>query len=326
MARGATGIPKAGVTVLKKSDLLATLLAIDREPAARDRVLALETAFRRKISTHTESLLPAESDFRKFNTSPFVLLIHAFHKGYSHVHQIERDILPAKQFSSMETSAGRMVEEVALPVYGWECVPSEMHTPNSALDGRKPGSVPFAVATLKSGPRCLNDEMSENFADAVISHASAWAKSAGVRELDFTYGVLYGTAKQSNKKDWHILRNLRDKVPKTPKGRVLLSPDNRWDCRCVIGGTQVNAAVRIGSDWWAHLGGPTCLVEVLASLIRACVMPASETRNREAFVIGDLEQIVDMAVVPHTYNVSLLQRSQLSWLFLMACHFCDQLD
>lgn len=326
MARGASGIPKAKATVLKKDDLLATLQTIDRDPAARARVLELETAFRRKISTHIESLLPAESDFRKFNTSPFVLLIHAFHKRYSHVHQIERDILPAKQFSSMETSAGRMVEEVALPVYGWECVPSEMHTPNSALDGRKPGSVPFAVATLKSGPRCLNDEMSENFADAVISHASYWASSAGVRELDFTYGVLYGTARQSNKKDWHILRNLRDKVPHTPRGRVLLSPDNRWDCRCVIRGVRVNAAVRIGSDWWAHLGGPTCLVEVLSSLIRACVLPAAEARNRDAFVIGDLGQIVDMTVVPSDYNVSLLQRSQLSWLFLMACHFCDQLD
>ncbi len=182
------------------------------------------------------------------------------------------------------------------------------------------------MATLKSGPRCLNDEMSENFADAVISHAASWASTAGARELDFTYGVFYGTAKQSNKKDWHILRNLRDKVPHTPRGRVLLSPDNRWDCRCVIRGVRVNAAVRIGSDWWAHLGGPTCLVEVLSSLIRACVLPAAEARNRGAFVVGDLGQIVDMTVVSSDYNVSLLQRSQLSWLFLMACHFCDQLE
>lgn len=326
MARAASGIPRAKATVLKKSDLLATLLAVDRDPAARARVLAMETEFRGRISTHTESLLPAESDFRKFNTSPFVLLIHAFNKCYSHVHQIERDILPAKQFSSMETSAGRMVEEVALPIYGWESVPSEMHTSNSALDGRKPGSVPFAVATLKSGPRCLNDEMSENFADAVLNHASSWASSAGLCELDFTYGVLYGTPKRSNKKDWHILRNLRDKTPKIPRGRVLLSPDNRWDCQISLRGIKVNAAVRIGLDWWAHLGGPTCLVEVLSSLIRACVLPASESRSRAAYVIRDLEQIVDMTIVPSGYNVSLLQRSQLSWLFLMACHFCDQLE
>jgi hypothetical protein len=64
----------------------------------------------------------------------------------------------------------------------------------------------------------------------------------------------------------------------------------------------------------------------MSSLIRACVLPAAEARNRDAFVIGDLGQIVDMTPVSSDYNVSLLQRSQLSWLFLMACHFCDQLE
>jgi hypothetical protein len=311
---------------MAKHGLLDTLLAIDRSGPTRQRVLALETAFRAKIATHTNALLPAGSDFRKFNTSPFVLLIHAFHKGYAHVHQIEHDILPAKQFSSMETSAGRMVEEVALPLYGWECVPSEMHTPNSALDGRRPGSSPFGLATLKSGPRCLNDEMSENFADAILLHAPAWAWEAGVREIDFTYGVLYGTTRQSNKKDWHILRHLRDKVPQQPRGRVLVSPDGKWGGRFAIGGIRVNATVRIGADWWAHLGGPTCLVEILTALIRSCVVPAADTPNHGNFGIRDLEQIVDTSLVPANYNVSLLQRGQLPWLFLMACHFCDRLE
>ena len=326
MSRGTIGIPKAGLTTLTKSELLRSLSKIDDNPASRQRVLELETAFRRKITTHTDSLLPAESHFRRFNTNPFVLLIHAFYKGYSHVHEIERDILPAKQFSSMETSAGRMVEEVALPIYGWECVPSGMHSANSALDGRKPGSSPYRVATLKSGPRCLNDEMSENFADAVINHASAWAAEVRRKEIDFTYGVLYGTQKQSNKKDWHILRNLRDKVPKTAGGRVLISPDGRWDCKCVIGGIQVNAAVRIGLDWWRHLGGETCLVEVLVSLIRACVSPSAQIGTQTDFAIRDLNEIVDMAGVGSDYNVGLLQRSQFPWLFLMACHFCDRLE
>jgi hypothetical protein len=62
-----------------------------------------------------------------------------------------------------------MVEEVALPVYGWECVASEMHSTNSMLDGKQLGSDPYKLATLKSGPRCLNDEMSENFADNIIN-------------------------------------------------------------------------------------------------------------------------------------------------------------
>ena len=178
MARGHAGLLIAPTVTFSKQELLRQLRMVDSSKEAKARVLKLETAFRRKIETHTGSLLLADAPFRKFNTSPFVLLIHAAHRGYALVEQIEADILPAKQFSSMETSAGRMVEEVALPIYGWECVLSEMHSHNSSLDGRLPGSSPVLVATLKSGPRCLNDEMSENFADAVINHAREWAADA----------------------------------------------------------------------------------------------------------------------------------------------------
>ena len=52
-----------------------------------------------------------------------------------------------------------MIEEVVLPEYGWSVVPSEMHTANSALDGKKQEKKIFHLVTLKSGPRCLNDEM-----------------------------------------------------------------------------------------------------------------------------------------------------------------------
>ena len=41
-----------------------------------------------------------------------------------------------------------------------------------------------------------------------------------------TYGVLYGTEKLSNKKDWHILRNIKQK-----SGSALtISPDGQWSC------------------------------------------------------------------------------------------------
>ena len=41
--------------------------------------------------------------------------------------------------------------------------------------------------------------------------------------------------------------------------------------------------------------------------------------------IADLHEIVSTATVSRDYNVSLLQRSQLPWLFLIARHFCDKL-
>lgn len=323
MARGHTGLPKAERRVFKKSELLATLRTVDTDSTSSARVLALETEFRQRIQSHVEALPAEDAKFERFNTSPFVLMIHCMKRGYTRISQIESDILPAKQFSSMETSAGRMVEAVALPAYGWDVVLSEMHSPNSALDGKKRSGNTLGVATLKSGPRCLNDEMSENFADSIVTHSRAWADEAGVRKIDFTYGVLYGTPKVSNKKDWHVLRNVAQKVP---KGSMTVSPNGRWDCAFRRNGIDVKVAVRIGSDWWTYLGGERCLTELCAAMIRACVRPGDADPANQAYTISDLAQIVSTATVPSDFNVAILQRSQLPWLFFLSRHFCDALE
>lgn len=321
MARGHKGLPKATVKRLSRHYLLEQLQTIDSSAKSRDRVLSMENQFRRKIDSHITSLPEGDALFEKFNTSPYVLLIHARQKNYTKISEIENDILPAKQFSSMETSAGRMVEEVALPAYGWKCVASEMHTSNSALDGKKSEKSLLRLATLKSGPRCLNDEMSENFADAIVNNYKSWAKESGKTKIDFTYGVLYGTQKISNKKDWHILRNIKEKKPSA----ITIDPANRWNCAFRAGGISVEVTVRIGLDWWEHLGGPTCFAEVFTALIRACINPGTSDSNMHTYVISDLSQIVSTTSVSNDYNVSLLQRSQIPWLFLMARHFCDEL-
>lgn len=323
MARGHAGLPRADKRVFRKPEILAMLRAVDTDPASTARVLALETEFRQRIQYHVEALPAEDAKFEKFNTSPFVLMIHCMKRGYSRISQIESDILPAKQFSSMETSAGRMVEAVALPAYGWEVVLSGMHSPNSALDGKKRSGDTLCVATLKSGPRCLNDEMSENFADSIVTHSRAWADEAGVRRIDFTYGVLYGTPKVSNKKDWHILRNVAQKVA---DGSITVSPNGRWDCAFTRDGIEVKVAVRIGSDWWTYLGGERCLTELCAAMIRACVPPGDADPANQTYTISDLSQIVSTATVPTDFNVAILQRSQLPWLFFLARHFCDALE
>ncbi|MCP4698038.1 MAG: hypothetical protein GY862_14465 [Gammaproteobacteria bacterium] len=221
----------------------------------------------------------------------------------------------------METSAGRMVEEVVLPEYGWECVPSEMHTTNSALDGKKAERDIYHLATLKSGPRCLNDEMSENFADTVLNNYEEWAQEADVQRIDFTYGVLYGTEKLSNKKDWHILRNINEKAGSA----ITVQPYNCWHCQFCQNGIEVDVTVRIGLDWWQHLGGELCFIEVFTALIRACINAGAYDPDAYQYTISDLNEIVTTFGVREEFNVSLLQRSQIPWLFLMARHFCDEL-
>lgn len=327
MPRGHPGLPSSTEVVLSKRALLATLRQIDRDAASRERVLRLESQFRAKFRAHVAALPGAAATLEKFKTNPFVLMIHCVERGYTRVQEIEKDIRVAKQFSSMETSAGKAVEAVTLPEYGWTIAESGMHTPYSSLDGYRVADDALYVATLKSGPACLNDEMSENFADAIIQHATTWARDHGRTHVNYSYGVLYGTKRISNKKDWHIIRVLAEKIAagQVPQSRVLVAPAQRWDCAVEIAGVRIDVAVRVGGAWWTHLGGANCLVEVLAAVIRASVAPAEPDPRRHPYGIADLGGIVSDSVVPEDFNVALLQRSQLQWLFFLARHYCDRL-
>lgn len=323
MARKHPDLPTPPAFTLSKAGLLNALSRIDADADARNRILVMENDFRQRIGTHIDALPLADAAFAKFFTNPFVLLFQCARKNYTHIHQIEDDILPAKVFSSMETSAGRMVEAVVLPVYSWNCVASKMHSTESVLDGKclLPGEL--RLATLKSGPRCLNDEMSKDIADDIVGHAVKWAQNAGVNQIDFTYGVLYGTKKQSNKKDWHILRRICETLP---ADRITTNARQRWDCAFTIDGISVDVTVRVGCDLWNHIAQHEyAFVEICVALIRACVAPSDTDPEDYQYVITDLREIISLDVVPADYNVSVLQRSQLEWLFFVARHFCDTL-
>ncbi len=319
---GSPGMPTAQPITISKTTLLSELRSVDQCSESRARILAMECEFRTRISTHVASLPARSARFDKLNTSPFVLMFYARQKGYRLVSEIERDILPAKLFSSMETSAGRILQEVVLPAYGWESVRSAMHSATSVIDARRHGDGTLHLATLKSGPRCLNDEMSKDIADDIVGHAEQWAVEAGVDHIEFTYATLYGTPKQSNKKDWHVLRNIVESVGTR---FVIESPDRSWRCAFRQRSVRVDVAVRHGRAWWQYLGGEHALLEALVALIRACVDPSSAPVASACYSIADLGEIVSTNRVPADYNVSLLQHSQLEWLFFLVRHFCDQL-
>ena len=323
MASRRLQMPIAPITRLRKQDILANLRAVDNDPASQQRVIQLEQGFRARVASHVASLTGTTATLEKYSTSPFVLLIYAHAKRYTKISQIEQDILPAKLFSSMETSAGRMIEDVVLPIYRWQSVPSGMHTVNSALDGKQVALPVLKAVTLKSGPRCLNDGMSENLADAVLNHGAAWMTANGATSLEFTYGVLYGTKRQSNKKDWHILRNIAEKLP---PAAVVAPPWQRWDCSFRLNGVQASATVRVGKDWWDYLGGPLCLTEVCAALIRACIAPGQADPAGTIYLISDLGIIVAMPPLAQPFASVVLQSSQIPWLFFLMKHFCDHLE
>lgn len=316
-------LPKPQPLLLDKAHIFARLKAVGQDPAATKRILRMEQEFRARIGSHLTRLPAGTAKFQKFNTNPFVLMFYSKQQQYGQVAQIERDLVPAKVFSSMETSAGRMIQEVVLPVYGWKDVASAMQSHESLLDGEKAIQAPgtFVGATLKSGPRTLNDHMSMDIASDLVALAPSWALSHGVQDVDFTYGVLYGTKKQSNKKDWHVLRNIDELRP--PKSVVLQSHSKCWAVVYKDGPLRVSATVRVGIEWWDYLGGADTWLEVCCALIRACVSPVAVPHHAPTYSIYDLHGILDMSGLPAGYDVAILQKSQLEWILFLARHLAD---
>lgn len=320
---GHPDLPRPAPLLLDKAHIFERLQALDQDPSATRRILRLEQEFQTRIGAHLTRLPVGTAKFQEFNTNPFVLMFYSKQQQYGQVAQIERDLVRAKAFSSMETSAGRMIQEVVLPIYGWRDVASAMQSHESLLDGEMATQAPgtFVGATLKSGPRTLNDHMSMDIANDLVRLAPSWAVSHGVQNVDFTYGVLYGTKKQSNKKDWHVLRNVDRQRP--PSSVVLQSHERSWGIVYQDGPLTVSATVRVGIEWWDFLGGADAWLEVCCALIRACVVPAAIPQGAPTYSISDLHSVLDMSALPAGYNVAILQRSQLEWILFLARHLAD---
>jgi hypothetical protein len=215
-----------------------------------------------------------------------------------------------------------MIQSIVLPFYGWEDVTTPMSSSGSVIDGRRQENNVLKLATIKSGPRCLNDGMAKDIAQDIVQYADGWAKYADADTVEFTYASLYGTEVRSNKKDWHILRHISEMVGNK---YVIHPPYQSWECSYQVRNIRVSVNVRLGLEWWEYLGGKWTLLEVIVALIRACVNPSVEQKTDHSYCIIDLPEIISTDVVPDDYNISLLQHSQIEWLFFLAAHFVDQL-
>ena len=163
--------------------------------------------------------------------------------------------------------------------------------------------------------------MAKKIGTELVDRAHSWAVDHSVKEIDFTYGVLYGTKKQSNKKDWHILRYIDENKPSS--ATVVNSHKGAWATSYSDGSLTVSATVRVGIEWWEYLGGENAWIELCCALVRCCIEPDLGLDISTNYTIPDLPTILDMSILDDGYNVAILQRSQLEWLLFLARHFAD---
>lgn len=263
------------------------------------------------------------------STNPFVLAAYAELFDVQHLRQVDDIVAAAKVFSSIETAAGRVVEDVIPPFYGWAQIDSPGHTILSEIDSARVVDDTVELVALKSGPMCINDSMVSQIANAISTHWVGWSDHWNVDKVRYIVGMNYSTAKNSNKKDWHIVRLAEEKA--IAAGLSVSSSCTRPDGRRPIAssffeGTKDGKSLRVetlqGRELWAHIAdADDAFLQVcwaMAKCLNAQAVPVGTN-----FSTHEMHEIVDFA---SRLDVPDVPESEKQWLVLFARHFVDELS
>ena len=262
------------------------------------------------------------------STNPFVLAAYSSLFGVHTLKQVDEIVAAAKVFSSIETAAGRVVEDVIPPSFGWAQVNSPGHTVLSEIDSARVVNGTAELVALKSGPMCINDSMVSQISNAVATNWKAWADHWGVSSVRYIVGMNYSTAKNSNKKDWHIVRLAEERSAQL--GATVTSSCTRTGTRLPIassffeareGGKSLRVEVMQGRNLWAHMAGESdAFLQICWSMVR-CLggIAVAPTAN---FTTGEMSSIVAFSARIQAAGISEAEKQ---WLVLLARHFVDEL-
>lgn len=315
--------PSVPLTQLDIQEFLLLTTSLDH--ASRfERVAQLETALEarmRQINARTPAI-----DGK--STNPFVLAAYAQLFDVQHLKQVDDIVAAAKVFSSIETAAGRVVEDVIPPFYGWQQIDSPGHTVLSEIDSARVSNDVVELIALKSGPMCINDSMVSQIANAVSSHWTSWADEWNVDNVRYIVGMNYSTAKNSNKKDWHIVRLAQERLEQ--RGAIITSgcttpQQSRPLAHPFFEANYAGKSLRVetlqGRALWAHVAGiDDAYLEICWAMAKC--LDALEVPLQSTFTTGEMAEIVTFA---DSIDVEGISKAEKQWLVFFARHFVDEL-
>jgi hypothetical protein len=314
------------LSLSKTRDVLPALGRLSANPTALARVQTLT----KEISKRIDASKPASPAIDGKKTNPFVLAAHSRNASLQSPIDLDAGLSAAKEFSSLETSLGKVVEDIVPAIYGWKQVPSQSHTLLSEIDSAKVVGTVVHLAALKSGPACMNDSMVNRIGSAVADNCIQWAKHWNVTSLEYTVGMNYSTFKSSNKKDWYAVHLAEESLKS--KGAIIVTscvnpPDQaRAGFEAQIQGITIKMNVKQGKTFWDYIAipEPDAYLELCCALTLVAAQNAAPKTTPATHTIGLKEVSSVPAVYPLPANTPITQ-NQLPWLFLFIRHFVDQL-
>lgn len=262
------------------------------------------------------------------STNPFVLAAYAHLFDIRSLKQVDEIVSAAKVFSSIETAAGRVVEDVIPPFFGWRQIDSPGHTPLSEIDSARTVGATAELAALKSGPMCINDSMVAQISNAISMHWEHWCDHWQVEGIRYIVGMNYSTARNSNKKDWHIVRLAEERVAAAgatitsscvalQQGRPIAQPFFEAEKN----GRTLRVETMQGRAFWSHIGdSDRAFLEICWAMARCMHTLAVPVGTN--FTTGQMSEIVHFA---DSLDVPEVSDAEKQWLVMFARHFVDEL-
>lgn len=309
---------------LSISKCIEDLTRIDKSPSLLKQLLNIENNLISRFDNANAS--PPVINGKSLN--PIVLGLFSRRNSFQSPFDLDPILKAGKEFSSFETAAGRIVEDVFPIPFGYSTVNTNAHDPFSEIDCAKSSKDITNLIALKSGPACINDTMSNKIGSAIGEHNQLWFERYKTKKIIFTIGMNYSTAKMSNKKDWHALRLAEEKLKKS---------GFNIESSCLVGNTaipflnakknglQLTVQTLQGKNLWDYITesriGFTLLV---MALTRASVVNPNSKKAESVFT----KNLKETIAISKSLNVkfSKLNPSHLEWFFLFARHFIDNFE
>lgn len=241
--------------------------------------------------------------------------------------ELDQSLAAAKIFSSLETSAGRIVEDVIPQLYGWEQVDSPAHTAKSEIDSVRVVGDHLELAALKSGPSCINDSMVQQISSAIGKHSSSWLDEWKCHSMTYIVGMNYSTAKNSNKKDWRIVYEAQSKLVNEgwAISRSCYDEESRLakaSCELARDGQTIIVIALQGARFWERIAG--CQEAVLdISWALSELMGFSQTLDSSVKLTTD--ELAPLRDFSTEFSNEHAQQARFLSFMIMVRHFYDEL-
>ena len=290
---------------------------------SEDRVAKISNNWSDYLKPNVAKTIKDKEDIDDYRLNPYAITAIAGILDFDTSEEISEFIFGSKLYMSLETAFGKSVESIVLPIYpipsttaGWKEHPEKEREMKS--DSRTEDLVwqdvdkycvigdTAYITTVKSGPRTLNEDITDSIKDDIANHSETWLEGTqkhhpDVEELNISIGLTYGTDNSTNNKEMRILLKLVEEgfveIDRDGKPGVIQHPENG----------DITVESHVGIDFWSYIGNPQnpddakhVFLEVLLGMIEAADETGEALRSTTGDKIQKLTGAVDTLTIPES--------------------------